>query len=149
MLNGNKEYQQSPEVKYAIDFRQLCIIKREKMKLNIAEAAKKMGYLGLNTFESGKSIPRPTNYKKLVKFYQITEEEISACKPTSTISLTSPRKKKNSIQNVLNELTLLTKKVSSYHPSGKLGKTIAEEGKKSLDEAYNLLKEIQILDDII
>lgn len=125
---------------------QFLQIKREKLKWNKSEAARRLGLsmITLASYENG-SMPSPKACEKLIKTYSITEEEAFMYGLNRKTKRESP---KSNVSGLMKETEKLIKEIGLTLDSiDGFEKAIKQKAIAKLLQVKELLSEITIIDE--
>ncbi len=129
-----------------INFGQYIAIKREQLKLNMVEAAKRINCSGniLSAWESNKSLPSDTSLLKISKAYGLPIDELQEFMPNDV-----PGKKR--LTPIADLLTALKKAIAQVEIEMTAKSTfemnVKNKAINNLMQAQTLLNEITIIDE--
>ncbi len=152
-----------------ITFGQLLQIKREAMGLNISEAQRRMGIWGVGKTEQDINTPTQKNLSILIKFYNITENELNSCKMLSSLerrvaanykktrvqdriifkNIQNTKLNNFGIKDILEKVQLIIDKVALMSEEGLLALSMKTEAESKLKQAKSVLIDILILDKLL
>lgn len=144
----------SDEPEKLITFGQLCAIKREAMGLSRGESRRRHNITNIGYVESGETVPFKKTIQKLVKFYNITEEELNSCKMPIRYRISRTRdaypvKQKTTINTIILQLDELHDKALLLNDKGILASTMKHETIQALSKAKEFLVEIIVMDRLL
>jgi transcriptional regulator with XRE-family HTH domain len=136
------------------EFADLLKTKRLKMGLSLDKARKMMGFGSslLNRYEDGKWLPGKEKLDQLIKFYNITDEELTASgidiksEPLEIPKIEIKQGILLTIPQIIDHLSGLAAKVKSIKQEGKLAETIKSQALENLTKASGLLYDVQIVE---
>ena len=143
-----------------LTFGQLLRLKREKIKLTITQVESEIRIVGsLSKYENDKIYPTRKNLAKLVKYYRLSEQEISNCRPLNNRAYT-PRSGSNLVNiQAEKEPSRLTKIMSllesvlidadKLNGTGLLAASIKKETTEALETCKGLIQDILIVERLL
>lgn len=130
-----------------ISFGQYLQVKREKLGLNLTEAAKRLGTSlnNLSSWEKDRSKPKGKRMQSLISLYGLTEDDLLAYKTRIDMS-----DEKITIEKIIRDIKKAKLKIESIMIGmSEFEKRIKAKGMTALSEAQNLLSQITIIDEVL
>jgi len=137
-------------------FGMLCAIKREQLGYSFKEIYKRTGVSNIRNIERGVSMPRKKAKKALIKYFRITNEELSACKDNDLSAISAKlnnieqlKLKKDRICLISRLIEELIDNVKELDLTGHIGEHVKQSSLEQLAVAKSAISDLCILDKLL